>query len=123
MTVRLSALHTSRALLPRNIIFLLLILVSVRGLVNLGGLVWLEGLSKLKKIDLTGSRTNDLPACSKTIIEIHCIFYTELTIYMLHHGTQRNCHMITLFEVQEFEMLVAECYCLFLAMAPWLYLA
>jgi hypothetical protein len=25
--------------------------------------------------------------------------------------------------VQEFEMLVAECYCLFLAMAPWLYLA
>jgi hypothetical protein len=31
VAVELSALHTSRALLPRNIIFLLLVLISVRG--------------------------------------------------------------------------------------------
>jgi hypothetical protein len=40
MAVRLSALHTGRALLPRNIILLLLS--------ELQGLVWLESLGKLK---------------------------------------------------------------------------
>jgi hypothetical protein len=31
MAMRLSALHIARALLPRNIIFLFLVLISVRG--------------------------------------------------------------------------------------------
>jgi hypothetical protein len=47
---RFWALRTGRALLPRNIIFLLLIIISVRGLVN--------------PIQLIGSRTRDLPACN-----------------------------------------------------------
>jgi hypothetical protein len=34
MAVRLSVLRTGRALLPRNIIFMLLVLISVRGSVN-----------------------------------------------------------------------------------------
>jgi hypothetical protein len=44
MEVTLSALRIGRALLPINIIFLLLVFISIRGLVNLG----LEGLGKLK---------------------------------------------------------------------------
>jgi hypothetical protein len=49
MAVRLSALRTSRALLPRNIIFLLLVLISVKRLSKPQGLVRPEGLGKLKK--------------------------------------------------------------------------
>jgi hypothetical protein len=46
-----ASLRTGGILLPRNIIFLLLVLISVRGCVNHWGLVWLEGLSKLKKFN------------------------------------------------------------------------
>jgi hypothetical protein len=66
MAVRLSALRTGRAVLPTNIIFLLLVLISVGCRVNPQGLVRLEGLGKFKNkfIHLIGSRTRDLPACS-----------------------------------------------------------
>jgi hypothetical protein len=48
----LSTLCTGRTLLPRNIIFLLLVLISVRGSVN------------PKTTDLMGNRSLDFPACS-----------------------------------------------------------
>jgi hypothetical protein len=65
MAVRLSALRTSHILLPRNIIFLFLILIFVRGWANSRVMVWLEGLCKLKKfIHLVRSWTRDLWACS-----------------------------------------------------------
>jgi hypothetical protein len=60
------SLRTGRGLLPRNIILLLLVLISIRGWVN-QGLVLLEGLGKMKEctsIHLIGTRTRDLPACS-----------------------------------------------------------
>jgi hypothetical protein len=63
MEVRFSALRTRRTLLSRNIIiFLFLVLISVRGSVyQPQGLVQLEELVKLKKfIHLIGSRTRYL---------------------------------------------------------------
>jgi hypothetical protein len=48
MAVRLSALRTRRTLLPRNIIFMFLVLISVKGGVRL------EGLGKFKKITSSG---------------------------------------------------------------------
>jgi hypothetical protein len=64
MAVRLSALRTGRALLSRNIIFRLLVLISVRDLSKPQALVRLEGLGKLKTfIQFIASRTRDLPSC------------------------------------------------------------
>jgi hypothetical protein len=55
-------LRTGRTLLPRNIISLLLVLISVSKPL---GLVRPEGLGKLKKlIPLIWSGPRDLPACS-----------------------------------------------------------
>jgi hypothetical protein len=66
MTARFSALTTGRTPLPRNIIFLSLVLTSVRSWVNPGAMVRLQGLGKLKKkiINVIGTRTRDLPACN-----------------------------------------------------------
>jgi hypothetical protein len=65
MAVRLSALRTPRALLPRNIIFLLLVLISVRGRVNPRVYCgWKDQLNCKKITELIGTQTSYLPACS-----------------------------------------------------------
>jgi hypothetical protein len=64
MAVKLSTLRTGRDLLPR-IIFLLLVLISVRACVKLQGLVQQKGLGKFKKkfVLLIGFGTRYLAAC------------------------------------------------------------
>jgi hypothetical protein len=65
MAVRLSALRTGRALLPRNIIFSASGTHFCYSLSEPQGLVRPEGLGKLKKfIHLFGTRTRNLPARS-----------------------------------------------------------
>jgi hypothetical protein len=50
---------------PQILLFILLVLITVKELSKLQGLVRLEGLAKLQKfIHLIGSRTRDFPACS-----------------------------------------------------------
>jgi hypothetical protein len=60
MAVRLAALRAGRPLPPG----IFLVLISVRGSVDLRAIVRLEGLGKLKKIHPIGIRFRDLPACS-----------------------------------------------------------
>jgi hypothetical protein len=63
MAVRFSVLRTGRALLPRNIIFLFLMLISVRGWVKPQSLVRQEGLGKLKTIHSPYRVSNPRPSC------------------------------------------------------------
>jgi hypothetical protein len=69
---RLSALRTGHALLSRNIIFLLLVLISFRGWVNTRVLVQPEGLGKLKKNLLASSGIE--PATFRLVAYIIQIF-------------------------------------------------
>jgi hypothetical protein len=62
MALRLSALRTGRDLLPRNINFLLLVLISVTGWVNPKALCEMKDYGNWTFIHLTGSRTINLPA-------------------------------------------------------------
>jgi hypothetical protein len=48
---------------PETLLFLLLVLISVRGREKPQGLVWMEELGKLEKIN-SPHRVLDLPACS-----------------------------------------------------------
>jgi hypothetical protein len=65
MAISLEALRTGRTLPPRNIIFLLLVIISVTRPSKPQGLVRPEGLGKLKKIvHLIWSRTHDYPGYS-----------------------------------------------------------
>jgi hypothetical protein len=65
MEVRLSALRTGRALLTQKHYFSAFGTHFCYRLIKPQGLVWPEGLGKLKKlIHFIGCRTSDLPACS-----------------------------------------------------------
>jgi hypothetical protein len=69
MAVRLSALRTPRTLVPRNIIiFMFLVLISVKRLIKPQGLVRPEELGQFKN-HLIWYRTRDLPVCS--IVQSH----------------------------------------------------
>jgi hypothetical protein len=56
MAARLSVLRAGRTL-P-------LVLISIRGRVDSRAIMRLEGLGKLEKIHLIGTRSRDLPACN-----------------------------------------------------------
>jgi hypothetical protein len=60
MAVRLSVLRAGRRLPPGRF----LVLISLAGWVDPRAIVRLEGLGKLKKIYLIGTRSRYLPACS-----------------------------------------------------------
>jgi hypothetical protein len=63
MKVMLTALNTGRALLPRNIVFLLLVFISARNWVNLRAIVRLGGLGELRKNQLPHWDSNTRPFC------------------------------------------------------------
>jgi hypothetical protein len=86
MAVRLSALRIGRTLLPRNNIFLFLVLISVRGS-EPQSLMRSEGLGKFK-IHLIGFRNHDFPSC----IIVHCFKYKEQTCFQFttNHGCAIN---------------------------------
>jgi hypothetical protein len=80
MAVRLSALRTAHTLLPRNIIFLLLVLISVRGSVRP------DRLGKLKNfIHLIGSQTRYIAAHSIVLQALHyCLPNVDRLLLLLN---------------------------------------
>jgi hypothetical protein len=68
LAVRLSALRTGRALFYRNIVCMLLVVISVRGWVNPRAIVRPEGLGKLEKKKSFASSDHE-PASSRLVAE------------------------------------------------------
>jgi hypothetical protein len=64
MAARLSALRAGRTLAQGLFFLRFLVLISVRGWVDPRAIVRPEGLGKFEKIQLIGTRSRDLPACS-----------------------------------------------------------
>jgi hypothetical protein len=88
MTAKLSALCAGHPL-PQVSFLRFLVLISVRGRVDPRAIVPPEGLGKLEKIDLIGTRSLDLPVCSlvlqliteKTCINMYiCVMQTNVNI-------------------------------------------
>jgi hypothetical protein len=73
MAVRLSAFAPAALYPPGRV----LVLISVRRWVDPRAIVRLEGLGPLKKVDLIGTRTRDLSACSivppKGLLQLNCV--------------------------------------------------
>jgi hypothetical protein len=84
MGARLSAIRAGRFLPPGR----LLVLISIRGWVNLRAIVWLEGLGKLKKSTSSGTQTNKLPACS---IAPQPITLSCASVLLCHTNLMESC--------------------------------
>jgi hypothetical protein len=90
MAVRLSALRADRSLPPG----IFLVLISVRGWVDLMAIVGLEGLGKLKKSNyLIWNRTRDLPVCSivpqRTTLP-RALYHLVIFSVKMNHSEQRG---------------------------------
>jgi hypothetical protein len=97
----MSTIHTGQALLPRKVIFLLLVHISVSGWINPRILMRLQILGKLNKNYLIGTRTWDLPACSiapEPLFYIYKVYTNEwygfkslLHLFLTLHGHNTHC--------------------------------
>jgi hypothetical protein len=87
---------------PRNIIFLLLVLISVKRLSKPQGLVLLEGLGKLKKFnDLISNGTRDLWPCSIAPQPLRYRVSLDVIQYILKTGAEfvrKDCTTLTQLE-------------------------
>jgi hypothetical protein len=104
MAARLSALGADRFLPPGKF----LVLISVRGWVDLRAIVRLEWLGQLKKSSSSGTRTGDLPACSSEFSPLislalrSLISFAYCTTLLTRPSILYTFHVHSSFSLQDF---------------------